>query len=70
MIPPNTPLVYEVEFTDIISRKIIIEDKNAVMQEEKRKKEAEEATKKSEEERKADIEKDLKKRGLNPTKKD
>jgi FKBP-type peptidyl-prolyl cis-trans isomerase len=60
-IPPYTPLVFEIEFMDIVSRKIIIENKGKILEEERAKK----PKKPSEDEVQKQIEKDVKKKGLN-----
>lgn len=60
MIPPNTPLVFEVEFKKILMRKVIIENKGKIKQEEKKKDKP-----MSEADRIKQIEKDARKRGLN-----
>ncbi|MCU0446991.1 MAG: FKBP-type peptidyl-prolyl cis-trans isomerase [Microscillaceae bacterium] len=63
-IPPFTPIIFEMEFVDIVSRKIIIENKGDINQEEKNKEKAKPKTP-NEIEKQKQIEKDVKKRGIN-----
>ena len=61
-VPPNTVIMFDIEFMDIVSRKIIIENKgkNAVAEEEKKEKTI------SRDEYLQQVEKDAKKKGLTP----
>ena len=59
-VPPYTILRFDIEFIDIVSRKIIIENKGQILEEEKAKQEQENPL--MSEERRKTIEKDLKKR--------
>jgi FKBP-type peptidyl-prolyl cis-trans isomerase FkpA len=63
-VPPHTPLIFEIDFMDIVSHKIIIENKGDINQEEKNK-EKPKAKTPSEIEKQKQIEKDVKKRGIN-----
>ncbi len=66
LIPPDTPVIYDIEFLDIVSRKIIIENKGQVLQEEKQRAQKEGI---SEEEALKRIQKDLRKRNIKVTNK-
>jgi FKBP-type peptidyl-prolyl cis-trans isomerase FkpA len=70
VVPPNTPIMFDIEFIDIISRKIIIENKGEIKEAERAKEQAEKTRKTAEEQKKIEMEKDLKKRGLEDKKKE
>lgn len=61
-IPPDAPLIFEIEFIDVIIKKLIIEKKGDVMAEERKKEKKKE---KSEEERLKEMEKDVRKKTIN-----
>ena len=61
-VAPHTTLRFDIEFVDIVSRKIIIENKGQIMEEEKLKQDQEIPL--MSEERRKTIEKDLKKRKI------
>ncbi|TAE12993.1 MAG: hypothetical protein EAZ95_11685 [Bacteroidetes bacterium] len=63
IVPPNTPLLFEVEFVDIVANKIVIENKGEIMEKE-RKKAEEDKVLKTLQERQKGIDKDAEKRGL------
>jgi FKBP-type peptidyl-prolyl cis-trans isomerase FkpA len=63
-VPPSTPILFEIDFMDIVSHKIIIENKGDINQEEKAKEKSKQKTP-SEIEKQKQIEKDVKKRGIN-----
>ncbi len=71
IVPPNTCVMWQIDFVDIIAHKLVIENKGEILAEEKKKKEKE--AKKNEEKKKKDIqernkqnEKDAKKKlGIN-----
>lgn len=65
IVPPHVPLIFEIEFVDLVCKKIIIENKGEIMEAERKKAEEEKRAKAEQDARKQQIEKDLEKRGLN-----
>jgi FKBP-type peptidyl-prolyl cis-trans isomerase len=63
IVPPNTPLVFEIEYVEIVCKKIVIENKGEIMEKERKKSEEDKVLKTLQEKQK-DIDKDAEKRGL------
>lgn len=66
IVPPNTPLVFEIEFVDIILNKIVIENKGEILEKERKKIDEDKKAKalEAQKQKEKDINRDAEKRGL------
>jgi len=65
IIPPHTPLVFEITYVELVAKKITIENKGEILEGERKKAEEEKKQKAEIDKRQKDIDRDLEKRGLN-----
>lgn len=66
IVPPHTPLVFEIEYVEMVANKIVIENKGEILEKERKKAEEDKKAKalEAQKQKEKEIEKDAEKRGL------